>query len=779
MGPIAITLYDVAIPLTASLSSGDAVHVATRALDREGAEALAVVDEGMLVGIVERSRLESAASTAPVESVMETRCVAANLRDPLVYVARLMGDARFVVVMQDGACQAIATRDEIFDALGDASNMLRRSIIQVPVAPKAETKFSAEPAPMSVDERCRRVIVAIQRLGSFDQDLEEVVRTARSGKPFVPLRRVLVDSGIVAEDIFLEGVEAVTGIAFLRGEQLRPDVFSERLLAGLSVRYMRHHGVLPMAVVDGRLFLLMLDPLDDDLVAAITILARRPIERFSTTRALLTTLIDRVATRGDGGESADEADVQPLRDTSMALPAELTPALPPPPPVSPRPEPKFATEQNAVEEVPEAPENGVHDVLEEGDLEVVEFVDRVFRRAVANRASDLHFDAVREGLVVRMRVDGALATIAKSTHEFGHRIAVRLKVIAGVDISKHRVHQDGRASVRVAERNIELRFSSYAGLHGETIVLRLLERGGTLPEPTGLGFHPMAFEALSGPALDAWSGLVLITGPTGSGKTTSMFSLVKERCRADVKVISCEDPVEYELPGMVQSSVAKNRTFAQSLRAMLRQDPDVIVVGEIRDQDTASLAFEAGLTGHLVFSTFHSDDGVSALVRLLELGVEPFVLASGLSCIVAQRLLRRICPDCAVPSEPTERELRAARLSRAELASCSATFRDGAGCVTCGFSGYLGRTTVSEVVVMSDDLREAVLRRASASELRRLARTTPGFLSLREDALAKAISGVVKLEHAVSETPPDDKRRELSWLAEVARRTAPGDTPPA
>jgi type IV pilus assembly protein PilB len=395
-------------------------------------------------------------------------------------------------------------------------------------------------------------------------------------------------------------------------------------------------------------------------------------------------------------------------------------------------------------------------------------VDHLITRAVQMRASDLHIEPGPNAVRVRARVDGALLPLTDLPAAFGPPVASRIKVLAGADIAERRLHQDGRVSLRVERREVDVRVSSYASVFGETLVLRLLDRNRGIVPLEDLGFDPLVLADLRDVVLREASGLVLITGPTGSGKTTTLYSFVDFVNDPSMKVITCEDPVEYVIAGVVQCSVnAKTGpTFADSLRAIVRQDPDVIVVGEIRDPETASLAVEAALTGHKVFCTFHTEDAVGSALRLLEMQIAPFLASSTVSCIIAQRLLRQVCPSCRRAAEPRREDLRYLGLRPADLAGFQVV--EGAGCERCKGSGYAGRLGIHEVLIPDDDFRDAVLQRAPSRELRSRARALPRFMSLQESGMLKVAAGRTTFAELASNAPNDPEARTLAALRQLS-----------
>lgn len=370
---------------------------------------------------------------------------------------------------------------------------------------------------------------------------------------------------------------------------------------------------------------------------------------------------------------------------------------------------------------------------------VVQVVNAMLAEAARTGASDVHVESQANGLRVRLRLDGVLRDMQQLGPEFRAAVVSRLKVLAGLDIAERRLPQDGRARVRVADRELDIRVSTLPALLGESVVLRLLDGGG-VAGPDSLDQLHLAAPVLAAlrPLLARSSGLLLVTGPTGSGKTTTLYAALRERSVPGVKVVTVEDPVEYRLDGVVQLPVNPRAgfDFAGALRAILRHDPDVILVGEMRDADTAEIAVRAALTGHLVLSTLHTTDAVSALARLRDMGVAPYLVAATLQGVLAQRLVRRVCDECgtwrAVTDE--ERALMNGVLLPAQL-------REGRGCPACAGTGYRGRQAITELLVLHDALREAFTRGDAVSQLRRVARAE-GVSSLRDDGLRLVAAGV-------------------------------------
>jgi len=327
-------------------------------------------------------------------------------------------------------------------------------------------------------------------------------------------------------------------------------------------------------------------------------------------------------------------------------------------------------------------------------------------------------------------------------------VTSRIKLMAEMNIAERRLPQDGRIRVTLGSRRVDIRVSSVPTLHGESLVMRLLDRSSVFMPFDRLGFEPPTAQAFN-KLIHRPHGILLVTGPTGSGKTTTLYAALDKINVPDKKIITVEDPVEYQLKGVNQIPVKAKigLSFASGLRHIVRQDPDVIMVGEIRDLETAEIAIQAALTGHMVFSTLHTNDAPSAVTRLEDMGAEPYLISSVLEGVLAQRLLRRICPQCSMPHEPDAGDLLAIGLN----SPAGVKFYRGAGCASCRGTGYRGRTGIYELMLMSEELRNLVLRKASAGELRRHA-TNHGMITLREDGIAKACAGVTTVEEIVRVT---------------------------
>ncbi len=398
----------------------------------------------------------------------------------------------------------------------------------------------------------------------------------------------------------------------------------------------------------------------------------------------------------------------------------------------------------------DGPEEGVEPETAVSEAPTVRLLDTVLADAVRSRASDVHIEHLESFVRVRYRVDGMMRDVLSVPKPIGRMLTARVKVVGGMDIAQRRVPQDGRLTLTIDGTRVDARLSSLPSVHGEKVVIRLLPGATSLQSLDDLGLDQAQRAALSR-ALDMSQGLVLITGPTGSGKTNTLYAAVQATMTPERNVVTLEDPVEIELPGITQVPVddKTGMTFARGLRALLRQDPDVVLVGEVRDTETAELAMRAAMTGHLVLTTLHTNDAVAALPRLVDMGVEPYLVASSLTLVVAQRLVRKPCPDCARPYEPDAATLLALGLEQHDLVGAAPV--KGVGCTWCSDSGYLGRRGLFEVLEVTTELRRSLLSGADEAIVSDLARQQ-GFVPLREAGLALAARGETTYEEVLRAT---------------------------
>ncbi|MEK7349051.1 MAG: type IV-A pilus assembly ATPase PilB [Candidatus Eisenbacteria bacterium] len=403
------------------------------------------------------------------------------------------------------------------------------------------------------------------------------------------------------------------------------------------------------------------------------------------------------------------------------------------------------------EQVDEGPDASVLGEAEQAP--VVKLVNSLISDAVRKGASDIHIEPYEKTLRVRFRIDGTLYEMMSPPFRMKPAIISRLKIMAELDIAERRVPQDGRIKLRLLGRTIDLRVSSLPTIFGEKVVMRILDKGNLNIDLTKLGFQERAYSDFSRAIAQPY-GMVLVTGPTGSGKTTTLYSALSKINTPEVNIMTAEDPVEYNLEGINQVLVNDDvgLTFAAALRAFLRQDPNIIMVGEIRDIDTGSIAVKAALTGHLVLSTLHTNDAPSTINRMVDMGIEPFLVASSTNLIMAQRLLRKVCVSCKSDIHLHPEVLRELGITDDEARGY--TFKEGKGCVDCNNTGYKGRLGVYEVMVMSPKIRDLILDRASVSAIKKLA-VEEGMFTLRADGLTKLKNGITTAEEVLKETAAD------------------------
>ena len=523
------------------------------------------------------------------------------------------------------------------------------------------------------------------------------------------LGRVLVDAGLVTDGAVAAALADMHGLQVVDlGVQIMDPTVARRIPHSIAVQ----HVVLPLTESDGVLRVAVADPVD--VVALDDLRVRAKGLRLEVVVAAETQLREKIAELWSQAVTEDALE-------------------------------KFVSEL-VIED-----DTG----LEAGDDEgAVAAVQQILSAAVRAGASDVHIEPSREGVRVRVRVDGTLRHLMSLPRSGHSSIVARTKIVSGLDIVERRVPQDGRARLRVDGRDRNLRVSSLPTMHGEKIVVRLLSDQSSLPSRSDLGMG-LDQELTLQNALHVPQGLVLITGPTGSGKSTTLYSAIRQMVDDERNLVTLEDPVEIELPGVTQVQVSDKTgmTFAAGLRSALRQDPDVIMVGEIRDQITAELAVRAALTGHLVLSTLHTNDSASAVIRLVEMGVPSYLVASSLTLSMAQRLVRRPCPECVVP-QPADADTRARLgMTGAEAAACLATV----GCRTCGMSGYSGRLGLYEMLPISRAVRAALV--TGEGERAITAAAVPeGFRSLQRLGVEAAVAG---------QTTPAELLRTLSIEAET------------
>jgi type II secretion system protein E len=534
---------------------------------------------------------------------------------------------------------------------------------------------------------------------------------ARAGSASERLGEALVELGAVSEEDVLRAIAAQRRLRYLPAEELP---FTPPVLKNLSPKYLRQYAACPIAIEGSTVTVATADPgnplLVDELrqtlgLSVVLCLAPRQaileaIERTYGASTELQKIVEGIGTAD--GEGDREEDITQLRDMAFEAP-------------------------------------------------VVRLVNLLIEEAVAAEASDIHIEPSEDTLRVRYRIDGILHDLEAPPRRLQAAVTSRIKLMAELNIAERRLPQDGRIRMTLNGRRVDIRVSSVPTIYGESIVMRLLDRSSVFMPFDRLGFSPeiaVTFDRL----INQPNKIVLVTGPTGSGKTTTLYAALDKINAPEKKIITIEDPVEYQLKGVNQIAVRPKigLTFSSGLRHIVRQDPDVVMVGEIRDLETAEIAIHAALTGHLVFSTLHTNDAPGAITRLQDMGVEPYLLASVLSGVLAQRLVRRICQSCRVPHEPDPGDLLAIGVSDAR----GVQLYRGEGCEACRKTGYKGRVGIYELFVISEEIRSLILRKAPTNEIRRTA-MDHGMVTLREDGWAKARAGLTTIEEILRVTQED------------------------
>jgi type IV pilus assembly protein PilB len=516
------------------------------------------------------------------------------------------------------------------------------------------------------------------------------------------LGEVLIGDGFITENQLIETLRVQLGIDYIDLTKLDIDPSMSRLIPAHGAN---KYAIVPVRMTKGTLFLAMADPLNFVAIEyARDTSGKKIVPMIATSDAVSHTISVLY-----GNEGAAEAMQQMREEAGIS-------------------------EEAVNDEEPR-----------EADAPTIRLVNSIIERAITERASDIHFETTSGDMVVRMRIDGRLHRIMTVPSDLVEPVVSRLKIMGKMDIVERRVPQDSRAGVKLHGRETDLRLSTLPTIYGEKVVVRLLGTGETNLTREGIGIPPAENGKLDR-LLSLSSGVILIVGPTGSGKTSTMYALMQELLSEETNLITLEDPVEYHIDGATQVEINEKvgLTFAAGLRSVLRQDPDIICVGEIRDGETAEIAMRAAMTGHLVISTIHTEDAVSAVDRLRDMGVEPYLIAAGLRGIISQRLLRRICPNCKTQYTPDEAEVE---LSKVRVYP-GRKYYQGKGCDHCFHTGYRGRIGVFEVLVMNNALRRCITSDGSEQEFRRLAEETD-YTSMSANADRMAADGVTSIDEII------------------------------
>lgn len=538
----------------------------------------------------------------------------------------------------------------------------------------------------------------------------EVVQATKSSRDHSRelIGKVLINMGLINEEQLAQAIARQWNIPFV---DLSNTDLSLEIARTVPEDVCRRYKLIPVGKEGERLFIAMADPLDVYAIDHVRLITGFIVEPRVATESSIQAAIDKIF----GVEKSVKEALEQIED----LPGAKVPT----------------EEEIAVEELREIADQAP----------IVRLVNLIITQAVRERATDIHIEPRKSDIAVRYRVDGLLHNARLVPKHLHPAITSRIKIISGMNIAERRIPQDGRIPLNVDGKEIDLRVSTLPTIFGEKIVMRILDKSSTLLSLSQLGFQheaQMVFERI----INQPYGMILITGPTGSGKTTTLYAVLRQLNSPEKNLITVEDPVEYQLTGVnqVQINPKANLTFANSLRSILRQDPDIIMVGEIRDSETAEIAINAALTGHLVLSTLHTNDAPSAITRLVDMGIEPFLIASSLIGVTAQRLVRKICPYCKIEYTPHIDSLSFLDL---EIPKNVKLYR-GHGCDKCQGKGYMGRTALQEVMVVDESIKTLILERASSSMIKEQARKN-GMRTLLEDGWAKALEGITTVEEVL------------------------------
>ena len=553
--------------------------------------------------------------------------------------------------------------------------------------------------------------MAYKRLGEMllsvgiitEEQLDKALREGKAqGKR---LGEVLIDSNVITERQLIDVLMLQLGVEFV---DLTKTNIPTKLAQAVPKNLAKKHSVVPVKLVGNTLYIAMVDPLNFVAIEDVRSASKKRIIPMIATRKA----VERAIVTLYGSEGVTRAIDEMQRTMGTQEPAEETDA---------------AQEEDANQAAP-----------------AIRLVNSIIERAAAERASDIHMEPREDGLVIRMRIDGILHNILTVPKNLQNSVISRVKIMGDMDIAERRMPQDGRSSTRINQKDIDLRISTLPTKYGEKIVIRFLEKSEALMTSKGIGLEGKHLEMYNNLIKNA-NGIILIVGPTGSGKSTTMYTMVSDLNSEAINIVTLEDPIEYEISGVnqVQINEKTGMTFAFGLRSILRQDPDIIAVGEIRDRETAEIAVRAAITGHLVLSTIHTNSATATLDRLGDIGIEPYLVAGALKGVIAQRLVRRICPHCKSSYTPDEDELELMGIDPAR--TDRVTFYKGAGCPECMHTGYRGRAAVFEILVLNSEIKNKIRGRASHEELAEAIKRS-GFSPMIDDCRKLVLNGVTTVE---------------------------------
>jgi general secretion pathway protein E len=528
----------------------------------------------------------------------------------------------------------------------------------------------------------------------------------------------LIKSNLIGESELLGILAEFYGFSCM--EKLSEGDIDRELIKSVPIAFAKKYKLIPIKRVGGAVEVAFAPPIDLYVIDEVRSLFGVDVVPYLVPGGIVIDCINKVYERGSGIKDGIEEHDPGITETYLQEPADI------------------------LDTDDEAP--------------IIRFVNSLFYQAVKERASDIHIECFEKEVTVRFRKDGILHEVTSIPKRLQSSVISRVKIMAELDIAEKRKPQDGRIRIKVAGRDVDVRISTVPTTWGESVVMRLLDRSSVLLTLEELGLSGRKLDIVNS-LIHRPHGIVLVTGPTGSGKTTTLYAALERINSPDKKIITIEDPVEYQIQGInqIQVNTKVNLTFANGLRSILRQDPDVILVGEIRDRETADIAIHASLTGHLVFATLHTNDAASAITRLVDMGIEPFLVASSLLAVIAQRLVRVLCPYCKefyFPSEEERRMLSAGGPLVGALSSKKGIYRAG-GCSRCIDTGYSGRIAIFEILTVDDDIRGLILSNSDSSTIKKTA-IRKGMTTLREDGESRVLEGITSIDEIIRVTQEDE-----------------------
>ncbi|MBI5208142.1 MAG: type II secretion system ATPase GspE [Candidatus Firestonebacteria bacterium] len=554
--------------------------------------------------------------------------------------------------------------------------------------------------------------------GFLDKDkLKEALEIQKKEKPYRRIGEILIELGYVSQEDFLLSLGNQLGIPFYH--DLSIYLIDKDIISKIPLNFVKKNNLIPILCKNKTLTVAVTDPLNLQPLDDIGLLLGYHIEPIISTDKEIKEAINRIYA---GETDSTQKMLSDLKEAEINLPSI-----------------KEDEQEDLLDIVNKAP--------------IIKFVNLILTRAVNERASDIHIEPFDKDLIVRYRVDGMLYEALRPPKQYQAAIISRIKIMGNLNIAERRLPQDGRIKIKIVNHEIDIRLSTIPVTNGERIVMRLLDKSNLLLNLQELGFSSDIYQKFK-KIIQGYNGIILVTGPTGSGKTTTLYAALSQINSVEKNIITIEDPVEYQIEGIGQIQINSkiDLTFANGLRSILRQDPDIIMVGEIRDYETAEISIHASLTGHLVFSTLHTNDASGAITRIIDMGVEPYLVSSSVIAILAQRLVRVICSHCKESFSPPPELLKEIRLSPDDL--INGVIYRGKGCPECLNTGYKGRLGIYELLLIDGDVRNAILSKKDSSFIKKLAHKK-GMMTLRDDGAQKVIKGITTIHEVLRVTQED------------------------